>query len=149
MGTVLIPGVGLAQEIVSRRPGQQIVQLSRLRRDEPVAFEFPDNSSPCFLVKLGSPAANGIGPTRDIVAFSSLCTHQGGPLQGIYKAEHKVAGPCPLHLTTFDLSRRGIIVSGHGTEPLPQVLLESRGDDIYAMGFVGLVFGRVKANSKR
>ncbi len=81
---------------------------------------------------------------RAISAFSYLCTHQGGFLNGKYQAvgEHRVLGQCPLHLSTYDLTRHGIIVSGQAYQSIPQVLLELEGDDIYAVGMMGLLFGR-------
>lgn len=83
----------------------------------------------------------GIGPGGDVVAFNTLCTHQGGSLRHAFDGEHRVAGPCPLHLSTFDLTRHGIVVAGHGTESLPQVVLEARGDEIWAIGVLGLIYG--------
>ncbi|HAH02844.1 MAG TPA: arsenate reductase (azurin) small subunit, partial [Vibrio sp.] len=46
--------------------------------------------------------------------------------------------------STFDLRRHGIMVSGQAFESLPQVLLELEGDDIYAVGVMGLIFGRME-----
>jgi len=43
----------------------------------------------------------------------------------------------------FDLRRHGIIVSGQAYESLPQILLELEGDKIFAVGMLGLIFGRV------
>ena len=60
---------------------------------------------------------------------------------GQFNPQHQVMGPCPLHLSTYDLTRHGIVVAGHSTQGLPQVLLETRGDDIYAVGMMGLVYG--------
>ena len=34
-----------------------------------------------------------------------------------------------------------MVVSGHATESLPQIVLEINGDDIYAVGVMGLVYG--------
>jgi arsenite oxidase small subunit len=34
-----------------------------------------------------------------------------------------------------------MIVSGHSTQSLPQVMLELRGDNIVAAGMMGLVYG--------
>ena len=34
-----------------------------------------------------------------------------------------------------------MVISGHGTESLPQIVLEVQGDDIYAVGVMGLVYG--------
>jgi len=47
-------------------------------------------------------------------------------------------------LSTYDLTRHGIIVSGQAYQSIPQVLLELDGDDIYAVGMMGLIFGRNK-----
>lgn len=124
-------------------PRKRIARLGQLRQDVPVDFKYPrdDPYSSCFLVKLGVPAAGGVGPDRDIVAFSYLCSHMGGPLQGQYKKDHKVIGACPIHLTTFDLTRHGMVVAGHATLSLPQVVLEVKGDNIYATGVIGLLYG--------
>ena len=34
-----------------------------------------------------------------------------------------------------------MVVAGHATEALPQVFLELEGDDIYAIGVLGLIYG--------
>jgi len=79
---------------------------------------------------------------KDIVAFNQYCTHQGGSLDGTYKAATKSLGACPLHLSTFDLTRHGIVISGQAYQSVPQVLLEVEGDNIYAVGMMGLIYGR-------
>ena len=124
-------------------PRKKIGQLSALVADRPLEFLYPDDGphSISLLVKLGRPAGGGIGSGQDVVAFNSMCTHQGGLLRHAYNAQHKVVGPCPIHLTTFDLTRHGIVVAGHATESLPQVVLELDGDDVYAVGIVGLIYG--------
>lgn len=124
-------------------PRQKIGKLSELKTDAPKFIQYPweDVNSMATLVKLGVPAGGGAGPGRDIVAFSNLCSHMGGPLQGTYKKEHKILGPCPFHLTTFDLTKHGMVVSGQATESLPQIRLEVQGDDIYATGVMGLIYG--------
>ncbi|KAF0141897.1 MAG: Arsenite oxidase small subunit domain-containing protein [Rhodospirillaceae bacterium] len=64
----------------------------------------------------------------------------GGALDGTYRDRHQVLGPCPLHLTTFDLTRHGMVISGHGTEGLPQIIPETAGDEIHAVGVMGLIY---------
>ncbi|MFQ5534434.1 MAG: arsenate reductase (azurin) small subunit [Sphingomonadales bacterium] len=125
-------------------PRKLITRLSELKPDEPVSFTYPDEGeyAESMIVKLGVPAGGGIGRDRDIVAFNSFCTHQGGYLGGLYKADTKSLGACPLHLSTYDLTRHGILISGQAYQSLPQVLLELEGDNIYAVGIFGLVFGR-------
>ena len=123
---------------------RQIGRLSELQVGQETPFRYPDDGelSNCLLVKTGEVSGGGIGPAQDVVAFSGRCTHMGGSLEGDYKPEHRVLGPCSLHLTTFDLTRHGIVVAGHATQALPQIVLEADGDDIYATGVVGLLYGR-------
>ncbi|MBA7465828.1 Arsenite oxidase subunit AioB [subsurface metagenome] len=131
-----------AQLVGSKYREKRIARVQDVIADTPIEFDYPAKDIRNVLVKLGEIAGGGIGPDRDIVAFNALCTHMGGPLGAeVYKAKHKVLGPCPLHLTTFDLTRYGMVVSGHATESLPQVMLEIRGDDIVAVGMMGLVYG--------
>ncbi|MGF1764958.1 arsenate reductase (azurin) small subunit [Aliivibrio kagoshimensis] len=145
----MFPGTAQATSTQARvvgYPRLKIAQLSDLKDNEPVYFNYPDNgpNSQAILSKMGVQAGGGIGKQQDVAAFSLMCTHQGGPLNGQYKVvgEHRVLGQCPFHLSTFDLRRHGIIVSGQAYESLPQVLLELDGDDIYAVGIMGLLFGR-------
>lgn len=128
---------------VTRLPRKQVGQLSKLQVDQPVAFNYPADGelTNCLLVKTGEVSGGGVGDLQDIVAFSARCTHMGGDLDGLYNAEHKVVGPCGEHLTTFDLTRHGLVVAGHATQALPQVILEVDGDDIFATGIVGLLYG--------
>ena len=93
-------------------------------------------------MKRGVPGGGGIEPQRDVVAFNYTCTHQGGELTGTYKADNKSLGACPLHLSTYDLTRHGILISGQAYQSLPQVLLEREGNNIFAVGVFGLIFGR-------
>lgn len=139
-----IPGFGTAdvEAVVSKYPRQKIGKLSALKDDMPVEFSYPSKDIKNILVKMGTPAGGGIGPKMDVVAFNPVCTHMGGPMEKAYKAEYKILGQCPFHQSTFDLTRHGMIISGHATESLPQILLEAEGDDIYATGIIGLLYGR-------
>jgi arsenite oxidase small subunit len=137
-----LAGRGLGVRHASH-PRHVVGHLSKLVEGTPQPFQYPhdDVHSASILVKLGVPAHGGVGPHGDIVAVNTLCTHQGGSLDGRYDHRYRVAGPCPLHLTTFDLTRHGMVVSGHATEGLPQVVLETEGDEIYAVGVMGLIYG--------
>ena len=128
---------------VASYPRRRIARLSQLVEGRPIPFKYPwgDANSVNMLVKLGVPAGGGVGPERDVVAFSTLCTHMGGPLAGQYRAQYKVVGPCPLLLTTFDLTKHGMVAAGQATESLPQIVLETKGDEIWAAGVMGLIFG--------
>ncbi|MCU7891705.1 MAG: arsenate reductase (azurin) small subunit [Candidatus Thiodiazotropha sp. (ex Ustalcina ferruginea)] len=143
----LFPGQAQAKARVVGYPRKLVAKLSQLKENKPLDFNYPDDgpNTSCFVVKMdGAKAGSGIGSQRDVVGFSYLCTHQGGYLTGKYQAvgEHRVLGQCPLHLSTYDLTRHGIIISGQAYQSIPQVLLELDGDDIYAVGMMGLIFGR-------
>lgn len=129
--------------VLANYPRKRLARLSDVAVDRPVEFTYPFNHPLCtdFVYRLGVPAGGGIGPERDVVAFNSFCPHQGGPLAGRLNTTYQVLGPCPLHLSTFDLTRHGIVVSGHATEGLPQIVLELEGEHIYATGVMGLIYG--------
>jgi len=144
-----IPAVGGALPAqLATYPEKKIGAVSRLKQDVPVIFMYPYGDIPYalnLLVKLGTRAAGGVGPDEDIVAFNTLCPHMGGDLSDVkkaYKPDHKVLGACPLHLSTYDLTRHGMVVAGHATQSLVQVVLAVQGDDIYATGMLGLVYGK-------
>jgi len=146
----LFPGTAEAKAVpakVTGYPRKFVARLSELKDNQPVDFNYPDDgrNTQSMLVKTGVQCGGGIGSERDVVGFSYMCTHQGGPLNGTYKAtgpHHRTLGQCPFHLSLFDVRRHGIIVSGQAYESLPQVLLELDGDEIYAVGIMGLLFGR-------
>ena len=146
----LFPGTAEAKTMKARVVGyplKKIAALSDFNDNEPIDFNYPDDgpNSQCMAVKMGGvKGGGGVGKQRDIVGFSYLCTHQGGPMQGSYKVagDQRVLGQCPFHLSTYDMRRHGIIVSGQAYESLPQVMLEIEDGDVYAVGMMGLIFGR-------
>ncbi len=135
-------GAGAALQVASY-PRKRVARVSQLVEGQPLTFKYPwnDVNSTNMLVKLGIEAGGGVGPGRDIVAFSTLCTHMGGPLAGQYRSQYRILGPCPFHLTTFDLTKHGMVAAGQATESLPQIVLEMNGDDLWATGVMGLIFG--------
>lgn len=132
-----------AQELVSSSYARQVVgRLSALEPGVAQTFRYPTEDIENILVMLGEEAGGGIGPGRNIVAFNTICPHMGGYMSETdFKAQHSVLGPCPLHLSTFDLTKHGMVVSGHSSASLPQIVLEIDGDDIVATGVMGLFYG--------
>ncbi len=140
------PGVSRATAMpawVASYPRLRVAKLEDIRRHTPIHFEYPDENSGCFLVQMDGESGGGVGPAKDVIAFHATCPHMGGPLGNAYRAEYAAAGPCPLHLTSFDLRRHGMVIAGHSTESLPQVVLESDDGWIYATGMMGLIYGRI------
>ncbi|HAJ37967.1 MAG TPA: arsenate reductase (azurin) small subunit [Chloroflexi bacterium] len=110
--------------------------------EAPQYFSYPDDSSPCIMLKLGKPAPGGVGPDQDIVAYSVMCTHQGCPLN--YDAQTGTL-KCPCHYSIFDAELGGKMVIGSATVPVPQVELEydEATGAVRATGLTGLLYGRV------
>ncbi len=150
-GLGLASGGFLARYLSPEEMPAEITSFPRIRvagvnefvENQPLEFHYPLDHAhhDAFAVKLGKEAFGGVGPAGDIVAFNGTCTHMGCPLRGAYKADHKIMGPCPCHFTTFDLSRRGLVVLGQATEALPQVILEVEEGVVYATGVSRLIYG--------
>jgi arsenite oxidase small subunit len=132
-----------AQELVSSSYARKVVgKVSELEAGKALSFTYPTDEIENLLMMLNEEAGGGVGEGRNIVAFNTICPHMGGYMgETEFKAKYSVLGPCPLHLTTFDLSRHGMIVSGHSPASLPQIVLEIDGDDIVATGVMGLFYG--------
>lgn len=122
-------------------PKRAVGKAGALPVNQAVSFTYPDASSPCYLIRMGSPVPGGVGPNRDIVAFSAMCTHMGCPVA--YEAGTKVF-KCGCHFSIFDPENGGQMVCGQATEDLPKVLLEydARNDAVTALGIDGLIYGR-------
>lgn len=121
---------------------KKIASLSQIKAKTPIEFTYPNDDVTNILVKLGERAGAGVGADEDIVAFNTVCPHMGGPLGAeVYKPQHNVLGPCPLHLSTYDLTKHGMLLSGHSSDGLPQIVLEVRGTDVFAVGVMGLIYG--------
>jgi Rieske Fe-S protein len=86
-------------------------------------FAYPEDDRPCFLLR----------PAEDTyLAFSRLCTHHTCPV--FYRPEQNVFA-CPCHGGVFSATT-GKVLDGPPPKPLPEVILERRGDEILATGFV-------------
>jgi arsenite oxidase small subunit len=118
-----------------------VTHARSLKVNEVMTFTFPDASSPCAVVKMGSQVPRGVGPDRDIVAYSTLCTHKGCPVS--YDPQARTF-KCPCHFSMFDPEKSGQMVCGQATENLPQIVLEynPRNDTVTAVGVEGLIYGR-------
>src|SRR3546814_18817498 len=57
-------------------PSKAVAAAQKLTVEAPLSFSYPDERSPCTAIKLGSPVPGGVGPDRDLVAYSTLCTHR-------------------------------------------------------------------------
>lgn len=122
-------------------PETALGRAKDLKPGKGVTFTYPDPSSPCLLVKLDTPVKGGVGPNRDIVAYSLLCTHMGCPV--VFDPSTRNFR-CPCHFSVFDADKQGQMVAGQATENLPRITLrhDSEDDTITATGVEGLIYGR-------
>jgi arsenite oxidase small subunit len=122
-------------------PSNRLANLTDLKLNEPLEITYPDPDSPGVLLKLGHAVDGGVGPDGDVVAFSTVCPHQGFPL--IYNPSDRVFN-CPGHYSRFDPEKGGLEIWGQATQNLPQFELrvDDQGD-IYAEGVDELIYGRL------
>jgi len=147
LGSTGVAGVLAAQSLASKAdaanpPRYPLVTVSPLKDVGPgaaIAFAYPDAGSPAILLRLTEPATNGVGPGRDIVAFSTLCTHKGCPVT--FKPERKMF-ICPCHWSTFDPAKAGALIIGQASQQLPQIELRVNNGVVEAVGVSGLIYGR-------
>jgi arsenite oxidase small subunit len=120
-------------------PAVDIAPLDSIKEATPIAFTYPDKSSPAVLLRLRQPAPGGVGPNATIVAYSVLCTHKGCPVA--YRPERNLL-ICPCHWSSFDPAKAGQMVIGQGSQALPQITLRVAGSMVQAIGVTGLIYGR-------
>lgn len=114
-----------AQNWLRRRRGlpelRRIASLSQLPVGGAVTFTYPEPTDRCILVR---PAADVL------VAFSQQCTHLSCAV--VPQPEHRRLY-CPCHEGAFDLES-GRPIAGPPNRPLTRVVLDVRGDEVYASG---------------
>lgn len=120
-------------------PIVDVAPLDSLAPGAEVTFDYPDADSPSVLLRLSAPVDGGIGPNKDIVAYSMLCTHKGCPLN--YLADRQML-VCPCHWSSFDPAKGGRLVIGQASQSLPSVQLDVANGMVRATGVDGLIYGR-------
>jgi nitrite reductase/ring-hydroxylating ferredoxin subunit len=86
---------------------KQIVRLSRVKVGGTFAFQLA-NGAPALLFRTKT----------GVFAYQTICTHQGGVTK--YFSAKKVL-VCPVHNASFDPFKKGAVITGPATNPLPTV----------------------------
>lgn len=122
-------------------PKARVAKLQLLPVGKAHAFTYPDPASPCVAVRMGTPVPGGVGPERDVVAYSILCAHQGCPV--VWDEPRRIF-KCPCHFSMFDAEKSGQMICGQASRNLPRILLayEPGDDAVVAVGVEGLIYGR-------
>jgi len=84
-------------------------------------FRYPGANDPCLLVRTGEDA---------YVAYSQKCTHLSC---AVYPATDGKRLECPCHEGYFSIED-GRVLQGPPPRRLPRIVLERRGDDVWAVG---------------
>ena len=120
-------------------PAIDVAELDTLEPGAEVAFEYPDARAPSVLLRLREAVPGGVGPGKDIVAYSLLCTHKGCSVNFLSERQMLV---CPCHWSSFDPAKKGRLIIGQASQSLPMIELEVRGGMVRAVGMDGLIYGR-------
>jgi arsenite oxidase small subunit len=126
-------------------PRKRVAGTADLKPNKPVEFEYPLKGQPSILLDLGEEVPGGVGDDGSIVAYSVLCQHMGCPVG--YRSDAKDF-LCGCHQSRYDPAREGVVVQGVAQRPLPRVALEVEGEDVFAVGVDGLIYG-YRANLDR
>jgi len=98
-----------------------VASTMALKPGESLPFGYPRPSDLCILVQK---------PDGEYVAYSRRCTHLSCPVD--YQPDHHRLF-CPCHNGAFSIED-GKVLQGPPPHPLPRVMLEVRGDEIWALG---------------
>jgi nitrite reductase/ring-hydroxylating ferredoxin subunit len=114
-----------AQNWLRRRRGvpelKRIASLAEIPVGGAITFLYPEPADRCILVR----------PAADVmVAFSQQCTHLSC---AVIPQAGRNRLYCPCHEGAFDL-RSGRPIAGPPNRPLTRVILDVRGEDVYASG---------------
>ena len=129
LGSALLAGASAAIAVVGRRwkPEKRrrvrIASVSAVPPGGSTLFRYPTDEDPCILVR---------APDGRFEAYSQVCTHLSCAV--VYRPEDRTLA-CPCHKGVFTCSE-GRPIAGPPTRRLPRILLETRGDDIFATGVV-------------
>jgi hypothetical protein len=93
---------------------QQIVKLSKIKVGGTFSFQLK-NGAPATLFRTKT----------GVFAYQTICTHEGGLAQ--YFAPRKLL-VCDVHNASFDPFKKGKVVSGPATKPLPAIKVAIKGD---------------------
>ena len=142
------------------------VRAAQLKAGVNYVFDYPFESTPCFLIRLARPAATaaelrteagqsyrwdgGAGPDRSLVAYSAICAHKlTYPTRqvsfiGYRDAPSPVAGggkviTCCSDRSVYDPAAGAKVLAGPAPQPLATILLEhdAAKDELFAVGTLG------------
>src|SRR6476619_3941700 len=141
------------------------IRQSALAPETNYIYQYPFASTPCFLLRFpealasvpalhrerGAPyvAPGGVGPARNVVAFSAICAHKlAYPTREVsfiryQKARSATSSGNVIHCcadhSVYDPASGARVVAGPAPQPLACIALEhdAARDELYAVGTIG------------
>jgi Rieske Fe-S protein len=102
-------------------PAVHVAAAADLAVGQARVFAYPDEASRCILIRLDA---------GTFAAFAQECTHLACPVT--YQAPSGTLH-CPCHEGSFS-ARDGSVLAGPPPRPLPRIVLERRGEELWAVG---------------
>jgi arsenite oxidase small subunit len=142
------------------------LRIADLKPGRNYVFDYPYESTPCFLLNLGR-AVNGgaelrtvageayrwnggVGPQKSVVAYSAICAHKlTYPTRQVsfigYREAPSAVAPqgrvitCCSDRSVYDPAAGARVVTGPAPQPLAAILLEHdpKADELFALGTFG------------
>lgn len=124
-GTAAIAGYAQLPKSERKFDAALICNIDDLKAGSSLAFSYPRTSDLCLLVRKQD---------GEFVGFTRRCTHLSCPVDyQINGGEERLF--CPCHNGAFSLED-GRVTQGPPPHPLPQIRLEIRGTEVWAIGVV-------------
>ncbi len=126
LGSLILAAANWVTALASRLThrsvkGEKLIGSVSLLEQGSTLFRYPTEQDPCIAVRT---------PEGKLVAYSQVCTHLSCAV--VYdQGENKLL--CPCHKGSFNVSQ-GAPIGGPPTRRLPRILLEQRGDELFATG---------------
>jgi Rieske Fe-S protein len=110
------------REAAAAPPAQRVAALADIPVGGALVFNYPNEHEPCLMLR----------PDADtLVAYSQKCTHLSCAVTPDPEEPGRIA--CPCHHGFFSVAE-GRPLAGPPRRPLPRIVLEVRGEDIFATG---------------
>jgi Rieske Fe-S protein len=141
------------------------IRIAALAEDANFVFQYPYAATPCFLLKLSRGATavadlrredgatyawqGGVGPSRNIVAFSAICAHKlAYPTRDVsfirFQKERSATSSasvihCCADHSVYDPTSGARVVAGPAPQPLAAIVLahDAQRDELFATGTIG------------
>jgi len=121
VGQLIIAGKAAITKNTPAPEGRKIASVSDIPVGGALTFRYPEQHDTCILLRPDE---------STFIAFSQKCTHLSC---AVIPRPDSGCLHCPCHEGNFDITT-GKPISGPPRRPLPKILIERRGDDLFATG---------------